>query len=324
MKKGIALGVLAVVVVGLLAVYLGFIIRDAHDNPDISLAAVQVTLPREPIAMSHDTRERVRIASAIHAFLEPRVTWTYREALVSNSFKHHYLGDMLELLPKLDEQHRQTITLYNEQKPTLEAIIRGEPFNQEVLFTIISQKRERLAQSHQVDIASEFQKDTPGTARMILEVIEGDIQQLNRSLETSRLLQEDFTRSYEAGAPEPLGIVDEEIPEVTFSIVVMNTGPSDGVLLDGATLQVGGEEAILIRYNEAAGRRDRGRDFQRIGAAAPTEIAYAFDLDANEHDVVRSVYERIVADEGPFTFTMECVCGDRYRIKLDSLPQGAS
>lgn len=323
MNKGIALGVLVVVVVGLLAGLMGFLIRDAQNRPDISLAAVKVTLPRESIAMSHDTRERVRIASAIHAFLEPRVTWPYRETLVANSFKRHQVGDLLELLPKLDEQHRQTIALYNEQKPTLEAIIRGEPFNQEVLFTIISQKRERLAQSHQVDIASEFQKDTPGTARMILEVIEGDIQQLNRSLETSGLLQEDFTRSYEAGAPEPLAIVGDKIPNVTFSIVIMNTGRSDGVLLDRATLQVSGEEAILIRYNEAAGRRDRNRDFQRIGAAAPTEVAYAFDLDENEHDVLRSVYERIVADEGPFTFGMECVCGDRYRIKLDRLPQSA-
>ncbi|MCP4659420.1 MAG: hypothetical protein GY856_28770 [bacterium] len=323
MKKEIALAVLAVVAVGLLAGCLGFLIRGSYDRPDISLAAVQVTLPREPIAMSHDARERVRIAGAIHAFLEPRVTWPYRDALVANSFKRHYVGDMLELLPKLDEQQRRTIALYNEQKPTLEAIIRGEPYNQEVLFTIVSQKRERLAQSHKVDIASEFQNDTPGTARMILGVIEGDIQQLNMSLETSGLLQADFTGSYEAGAPEPLAIVGEEIPNVTFSIVVMNTGRSDGVLLGRATLAVGGEEAVLIRYDEAMGRRDRDRGFQRIGAAAPTEIAYAFDLDENEHDVLRSVYERLVADEGPFSFTMECVCGERYRIKLDSLPQSA-
>jgi len=323
MKKGIALGVVAVVVVGLLAGYGGFLIRGSSDRPDISLAAVQVNLPLEPIGLSHDSRERVRIASAIHAFLEPRVTWPYRETLVSNSFKYHYLGDMLELLPELDKQHRQTITLYNEQKPTLEAIIRGEPFNQEVLFTIVSQKRERLAQSHQVDIASEFQKDSAGTARMILEVLEGDLQQLNMSLETSRILQDDLGRLHEAGAPEPLAIVGEEIPNVTFSILIVNTGRSDGVLLDRATLSVGGEEATLIRYNEAMGRRERSRDFQRIAAGAPTEIVYAFDLDANEHDVLRSVFERVVADEGPFTFTMECVCGDRYRIKLDSLPQSA-
>lgn len=323
--KGIALWVVVALVVGLVGVGAGYLIRDSFAGVDLELAAARVTVPREPIALSPETRQRVRIASVIHAFLEPRVTWPYRDVLVANTFKRHHLGDIIELLPKLDEEHRQMAAMYNEQKPTIEAVLNGTPFDQEVLLTILSQKSERWAQAFQgQDLFQAFQAQRMETARTLLRGFEADLRQIDSALETSRILREELVRLYAEGPPDPAPVVGDEIPEVIFSLIFVNPGTTDGLMLSHATVSAGDSEATLVRYNDAAGRRERRVEFLKVGAHGTADIRFVFDHDRSEVAQMKTIYERIVADEGPFTFAMEDVHGERLQIRLSSLAQGPS
>lgn len=303
--------------VSLVGGFVGYLYRESFDAARLQVQYARVEAPEEPIVLSDNVHRLLKIDGNVLDFVNERVTWDLRATAHKNEFTYQQIGEVRELLPKVLDRFKG---LQAEHKSVLEALqkalaraielrtadaTKGLPKAQvsSLLLREYPQISRRLAAGRnyyrtawKVDIFEEFNADAVKALERLTTDLQGDLTQVDETVNTVSSISSEFEDKWKAGAPRKKPVVGTTVPEAMLTVVVSNTGRTAALLQNRARLKIGDSQIDLVRFDQKAERRRRTFSFDKVPSGEAIELQYAFDTEKNPPGTEQKVYSEIIKD----------------------------
>ena len=313
--------------VGLAVAYGGYLYRDSFDAPRINIEHVRVDVPRESLSISDTAHQALRIDGNVMGYIDERVRWSVNSTIEANDYSYGQIGDVNELLPHVQARFVELVADYERirrmlvgaqgEVETLDGQQRRRTYlrGNQALARHFAAIRNYYIGEWNTDINLEFRTNPVDMLTRMIADNDGDLNQAEETVNTIGLVLPEIQRLYAAGEADPRPSNDDEVPNVTFTAIVSNTGRTATLIRNSATFEMEGRSVHLIRYDSAADRRVRSYVYEEVGAGDVATLVYALDTASNSHNDAVEIYESLASDGAERisgTLTIQDIGGDRH------------
>jgi hypothetical protein len=331
------LSVVTGLLVSIIGGMVGYLYRDSFEASRLTIEYARIDAPQQPIALADDTRRVLKVDGNVMDFVEERVQWKVRPVVEKNDYTYQQIGEMQELLPKVNEDFSGTGKELSASLGTMEkALIRVRQLTDKKRKDVISSRdaaitvlKEFPELSRRLAATRNYYRSTwnldifeliyqnPDTAlgKLIFD-LQGDVAQVAETLQTISTVTSEVQNKWKAGPPGFLPVIGGDVPEVIITVIVSNTGRTDALLRNTGAIKIDNHMVKLIRFDRAAERRRRSYQFDKVPAGGTLELDLAFDTDANPPGDEQKIYTEIVKGVKALTLTLIDIGGRPVRATI--------
>ncbi len=248
--------------------------RNNREKAVVSVTIDEFKRSRAPIAMPKDIFNIIKKEGGFREYLKPIVRWDPSKKFNKNEFTLSELRELLHLSP---EYITKCQTEVDEFKSYIDSFSKPQyPPSDEQAY-ILALLRGYWHQSFKEDIFISYSKDSNDVAEKIKNNLEGDIHGRQIAVNSLTLLNNWLSKGLSADAQNNEKIVpgikspkNPQIPFINISLLVRNSGKSETLIKDSASLIINDNVIIPIKsYSEEQGFSVYNGKFWRI---KPTSI----------------------------------------------------
>jgi hypothetical protein len=329
---GAVLGLVVSVIAGLI----GYIYRDAFDAPRLKITHASIEAPSKSVALDHSVFDVLKIDGNISSFLEERVDWDAGSAIEQNNYTYEQIGDFRELLPaiatkfsKMKEElskRLETFIAARQELKTLHKKAGSATRAAELLLQKYPELSTRLAAARnyyisvwKVDLFDEYGRNPEQALDRLIADVQGDLTQVTETLQCALAAGPALEAAWGSGEPAKLPIVGDQVPTMVVTIVVSNTGRTNGLLHQTGAVRLGSTSSSLILYDQKAQRRKRMQAFEKVEAGDTVTLRFALNTERNSRSDEKTIYKALIEKRGDFEITLTDIAGNPLKYRIESL-----
>ncbi len=267
-------------IVGALA---NHIYRDYRDRLVLHLSVDRFGRTRLPVALPKEIYSKAYPQGTFQQWLDKIVKWKVHDAFEGNAFKESQLKDTMNLAPQFIAREKARLERYQTMQDSLR---NPRPQPTEAAAWTLSMIRHWWQQEYHKDVFVSYTENPQAVSTQLIAGFQGDINQIKHCIEGVTALLTYLEQGFAAQTPPAQRIVappeepsNPRKPFVIFELLAQNSGKTETLISDRATLEVNGKTFKLKGINESVGFDVYSGKFFNVKPAAVESIVFSHHPD---------------------------------------------